>query len=95
MLIKQKSPSLPRNLVLGTFVQSANGVLNKDRSPIPPLFNSPEVLSSASDKAKLFAKKLFQSYNLKNSGISLPVFPSRTNLKLNNIPATPTWLEKS
>ena len=56
MLIKQKNPSLPGNFVLGTFVQSANGVLNKDR---PTLFNSPEVLSSASDKAKLFAKKLF------------------------------------
>ena len=38
------------------FWQIANSVLNKDKSAIPPLFNSPEVLSSASDKAKLFAK---------------------------------------
>ena len=33
----------------------ANSVLNKGKSAIPPLFNGPEVLSSASDKAKLFA----------------------------------------
>ena len=31
----------------------ANSVLNKGKSTIPPLFNSPEVLSSASDKANL------------------------------------------
>ena len=29
--------------------QIANSVLNKDKFAIPPLFNSPEVLSSASD----------------------------------------------
>ena len=33
-----------------------NSVLNKDKSAIPPLFKGPEVLSSPSDKAKLFAK---------------------------------------
>ena len=38
------------------------------------------MLSSATDKAKLFAENF-----AKNSGISLPVFPSRTNLKLHNI----------
>ena len=31
-------------------------VLNKDKSAIPPLFSNPEVLPSASDKAKSFAK---------------------------------------
>ena len=57
---KQKSPSLPRNLALGTFGQNANSVLKKGKSALPPLFNGPEVLSSASDKAKLFAKNFFQ-----------------------------------
>ena len=38
------------------FWRIANSVLNKGNSAIPPLFNRPEVLSSASDKAKLFAK---------------------------------------
>ena len=38
------------------FWQIVNSVLNKGKSAAPPLFNGPEVLSSASDKAKLFAK---------------------------------------
>ena len=63
----------------------ANSVLNKGKSAIPPLFNGPEVLSSASDKAKLFATNFLKNSNLDDSGISLPVYPSRTNLKLHNI----------
>ena len=39
------------------FWRIANSVLNKGKSAIPPLFNLPEVLSSAPDKARLFAKK--------------------------------------
>ena len=50
-----KSQSLPRNLALETW-QIANSVLSKGKSDIPPPFNSPDMLSSASDKAKLFAK---------------------------------------
>ena len=38
------------------FWQIANSVLNKGKSAIPLLFNGPEVLSSASVKAKLFAE---------------------------------------
>ena len=34
------------------FWRIANSVLNKDKSAITALFNGPEVLSSASDKAK-------------------------------------------
>ena len=66
------------------FWRIANSVLIKDKSAIPPLFNGLEVLSSASDKAKLFAENFSMNSNLDNSGISLPVFPSRTNLKLHN-----------
>ena len=40
---------------------------------------------SASDKAKLFAENFSLNSNLDDSGVSLPVFPSRTNLKLHNI----------
>ena len=50
-------------------------VLNKDKSVIPPLFNCPEVLSSASDKTKLFAKNFSNNSNVDASGISLLVFP--------------------
>ena len=71
------------------FWRIANSVLNKGKSAIPPLFNGPEVLSSASDKAKLFAENFSVNSSLDDSGISLPVFPSRTNLKLHNISVTP------
>ena len=77
-----------------TFAQIANSVLNKGKSAIPALFNSPEVLSSASDKAKLFAKIFSKNSNLDDLGISLPVFLSRTNLRLHNISITPKMVKK-
>ena len=62
------------------FWRIANSVLNKGKSAIPPLFNDPEVLSSASDKVKLFAENFSKNSNPDDLGISLPVFLSRTNL---------------
>ena len=79
-------------MVLVTF--GYNIVLNKGKSAIPSLFNSPEVLSSTSNKAKLFAKNFFKNSNLDDSGIYLPVFPSRTNLRLHNISVTPKMVKK-
>ena len=76
------------------FWQIANSVLNKGKSAIPPLFNGLEVLSPASDKAKLFAENFSKNSNLDDLGISLPVFPSRTNSKLHNIPVSPTMVKK-
>ena len=49
-------------------------VLSKGKSTIPPQFNSPEVLSSASDRAKLFTKNFSKNTNFDDLGISLPVF---------------------
>ena len=72
----------------------ASSVLNEGISSILPLFNGPEVLSSASDKAKLFAKKFSKNSNLDYAGIPLPVFRSRTNLKLHNISVTPKMVKK-
>ena len=69
-------------------------MLNKGKSAIPPLFNSPEVLSSASDNANLFAKRFSNNSNLDDLVISLPVFPSRTNRKLHNISVTPKMVKK-
>ena len=71
----------------------ANSVLNKGTSAIPPLFSCPEVLSSASDKAKLFAENFFKNSNLDELGISLPIFCSRTNLKLHHIFVTPKMVK--
>ena len=56
---KTKESITSQKLGFRDFWRIANSVLNKGKSAIPPLFNGPEVLSSASDKAKLFAKKLF------------------------------------
>ena len=52
------------------------------------------MLSCASDKAKLFVKNFPKNSNLDHSGITLPVFPSRTNLKLHNISGTPKMVKK-
>ena len=52
------------------------------------------MLSSASDKAKLFAENFSKNFNLDGSGISLAVFPSRTTFKLNNISVTPMMVKK-
>ena len=49
------------------FWRIANSVLEKGKSAIPVLFNGPEVLSSASDKAKLFAKNFSKNSNLDDS----------------------------
>ena len=46
------------------------------------------------DKAKLFGENFPKNSNLDDSGISLPVFPSRTNLKLHNISVTPKMVKK-
>ena len=81
MLIKQKSLSLLRDLALRTF------------SDLPIMFSTKVSLlyllylmaSSASDKVKLFAENFSKNSNLDDSDMSLPVFPSRTNLKLHNI----------
>ena len=52
------------------------------------------MLSSASDKAKLFAKNFSKNYDLDYSGIFLPIFPTKTSLKLNNISITPKMVKK-
>ena len=92
MLIKQSITS--QKLDSRDFWRIANSILNKGKSAILPQFNGPEVLSSASDKAKLFPKNISKNSNLDDSGISLPVFPSRTNLKLHNISVTPQMVKK-
>ena len=61
---------------------------------MPPLLNGLEVLSSASDKAKLFAENFSKNSDLDDSGISLHFFPSRTILKLHNICVTPKMVKK-
>ena len=61
---KTKESITSQKLGSWDFWQIANSVLNKGKSAIPPLFNGPEVLSSASDKAKLFAENFSKNSNL-------------------------------
>ena len=91
---KTKEPITSKKLGSCDFWRIANSVLSKGKSDIPPLFNRLEVLSSESDKAKLFAENFSKNSDLDVSGISLPVFPSRTNLKLHNISVTPKMVRK-
>ena len=46
--------------------------------------NDREVLSSVSDKTKLLAKNFFKNPNIDDSGISVPVLCSTSNLKVHN-----------
>ena len=52
------------------------------------------MLSFASDEIKLLAKNFSKNSNLGESGVTLPVFPSRPNLKLHNISLTPKMVKK-
>ena len=52
------------------------------------------MLFSASNKVKLITKAFSNNFNLDYSGISLPVFPSRTYLKLHDISITPKMVKK-
>ena len=58
------------------------------------LFYSMAQRSSEYDKANLFARMFSKNYNLLDLGISLPVFHSRTNLKLHNISITSKFVKK-
>ena len=84
---KTKESITSQKLGSRDFWRIANSVLNKGKSAIPPLFNGLEVLSSTSDKAKLFAENFSKNSNLDDLDISLPVsfFLSRTNLKVHNM----------
>ena len=78
---KTKKSIISPKLCSRGFWLIANSVLSKSRSAIPPLFDGPEVLCSASDKANLFAENVSKHSNLDGTGIHLPVLPSRTNMQ--------------
>ena len=92
MVIKQKSRSFPRNLALKTFGELP--IVFSTKVNLLYILYSKALLSSASDIVKLFAENFSKNSNLDDSGISLPVFPSRTNPKLHNIFVTPKMVKK-
>ena len=64
---KTKESITSQKLGSHDFWRIANSVLNKGKSATPSLFNSPELLSPASDKAELFAENFSKNSNLDDS----------------------------
>ena len=86
----------PRNLALRTLgCWIADIFLNKVKSAISRVFNDPEMLPSASDKAKFLLTNFSKDSNIDNSGIFWSIFPCRTNLKLHNISVIHKAFKKS
>ena len=77
------------------FWHIANNVLNRGKSAIPPFCNGPEVLTFASEKAKLFAELFSKSSNLDDSGHALPAFSHRTDITLSNMVFTLKMVKKA
>ena len=94
MLIKQKSPSLPRNLALGTFGKLPTVFSTKVSLLYCLYLTARRCCLLHLIKPTLFAANFSKNSNLDDSGISLPDFPSRTNLKLHNISVTPKMVKK-
>ena len=93
MLIKQKPPLIPTDLALETFGE----LLMLFSTKVNLLY----IFYSTAQRCcllclieKLFAENFSKNPNLDDSGISLPVFPSRTNLRLHNISVTPKMVKK-
>ena len=71
--MKTKESITSEKLGSQDFGQIANSVLNKSKSTIPPLFNGPEVLSSAFDKEN-FLLKTFLITQILMTWVSLYLF---------------------
>ena len=71
----------------------ANSVLNKSESTVPPLFNSLEMLSSASDKETCILKTFLRTLILMTQ-VSFYLLFLRTNLRLHIMAVSPTLKKK-
>ena len=91
--IKQKSPSLPRNLALITFGELLIVVSTRVNLLYLPYSTTKRccLLNLIQQNCLL---KTFQKNSNHNSGTSLSVVASRTNLKLHNISVTPKMVKK-
>ena len=89
--LKQKSPSLSRNVAFRTFGELPIVLSRKVNLPYPPI-NDSEVLPSASDKAKLFAENFSKNSNLDDS-VFLYLFPLLDLIWNCIFLELPTWLK--
>ena len=61
---------------------------------MPPSCNGCDLVFCVSDKAKLFDKYFSRNFNLDHLGVSLPTFPSATNLYCTIFLQFLSWLKK-
>ena len=94
MLIKQKSLLLPRNLALLTFGELLIVFSTKVNMLYLLYPTGRRCCLLHLIKQNCFLKIFSLNSNLDDSGIPLPVFPSRTNLKLHNMYVTPKMVRK-
>ena len=59
------------------------------------MFNGLEILTSASEKAKIFAELFSKNSNNDDSGHELPTFNCRTDFTLSNMVITPKLVKKA
>ena len=81
---KTKESISSQKLGYRDFWRIANSALKK----------GPEGVAFCCDKARFFAQNFPGTLTLMTQDISLPVFPSRTNLKLHNFSVTPKMVKK-
>ena len=92
MLIKQKTLLLPRNFALATFGE----LLIVFSTKVTLLYLLYSTTQRCCLQHLIKQNCLLKTFlrNLDDSSISLPVFPSRTHLKLHNISVTPKMVKK-
>ena len=69
----------PERIESREFGRITNKIPSRGKSLVLSIINGPEVISSSSDKAKLFAGIFAANSTLDDSNHPLPDFPSRTN----------------
>ena len=70
------------------FWKISRKVLNSGKASVPTLIHGPEVISSSSEKAKLFAANFASNSTLDDQGHTLPDFPQLTDKQLNKFSVT-------
>ena len=91
MLIRQKSLVLPRNVAVGAFDELLTVLSAKVNLLYLPYSTAQRCCLLL---LILFAEHFCSDTKIDDSAISLPVFHSRTNLKLHNISVTPKLVKK-
>ena len=66
------------------FWRITNNIFNRGKATIPSLINGPEVISTSSGKAKIFASNFAANSTLDDQGHTLPDFPTLTDSSIDS-----------